>query len=378
MATKFLEPGGDATFNVASITAGGFWTSVAGATPPVVATDFVHGNHIKSILYAKTSSSLIASALADAGSRISLYIFINALPGAEADIFSLRNSTPSTMVKLRITTGGVLKITDASNTQIGSNGSTLSTGIWYRISLAYTITDTTHNRFEFFVDGVSSISITDGTISDTGSVQFRLGNLSSDTTFDLRSSDHYIDDSSSLTDTGDIWVTAKRPNADGALNQWTTQIGVGGSGYGAGHSPQVNERALDTANGWSFQDAARKFELYIIESKSEGDINITGAAIKEIMGWAYAKVGSASTGNLIAAGTAYPKSVTTSYAMYTEFTGDTTLNYPDPADANAIGFDTNTVNQLFSLAECGIIVAYIPRSVIIGISTVQGLSTITF
>jgi len=44
----FMEPGGDATFNVATTANGGFWGSTGGAG---LVTDFVHGSHIKSIKY---------------------------------------------------------------------------------------------------------------------------------------------------------------------------------------------------------------------------------------------------------------------------------------------------------------------------------------
>jgi hypothetical protein len=41
MATKFLEPGGDATFNTSAVGGGGMWFFVNNS--PAVATDFVHG-----------------------------------------------------------------------------------------------------------------------------------------------------------------------------------------------------------------------------------------------------------------------------------------------------------------------------------------------
>ena len=80
MATTFLEPGGDADFLVG--TTNGFWGSVNGQAT-AVATDFVHGGHIKSIKYAANTSQVAvtpAATLADAGSRISFYIYLVALP----------------------------------------------------------------------------------------------------------------------------------------------------------------------------------------------------------------------------------------------------------------------------------------------------------
>ena len=72
--TKFLEPGGDATFNVATTTNGGFWEGEASGT---LATDFVHGTHIKSIKYAIGATSRMTtptSVVSTTGSGISFYM----------------------------------------------------------------------------------------------------------------------------------------------------------------------------------------------------------------------------------------------------------------------------------------------------------------
>ncbi len=350
MATKFLEPGGDATFDFT------LWPGSSGGS--VIASDIVHGTHPRSIQAVANVVNYVATAaavVADAGGRYSFFVYVTALPGATTTLASLVDSGGGTVASLRLTSAGVLQAW-SNSAQIGTNGATLSTGQWYRISLAWTITSTTVNRFEVWVDGSSSISITNATLGGTGVSRFRAGNISGNATFDARFSDFYIDDSAALTDTGTVWVTAKRPNANGASNQWTTQIGAGGSGYGTGHSPQVNERALSATNGWSIQNAATQTEEYTIEGAATGDIDISGASIVDYMGWVRAKVGVASVGHLIAGGNAATINVTTSYASYTFIRGSTTY----PSGTDAIGMDTNAVNQLFSLVECGIVVAYIP------------------
>lgn len=360
MATKFLEPGGDATFNAVAGVNGGFWSSGI-AQSGAIATDFVHGKHKKSIQYGANAVNVNITpdgVVADSGSRVSYYLYINALPNANCTTLSIAQSIGvNPQIKMRITSAGVLILVDSNNTQIGSNGPTLSTGIWYRICLAYTITSTTVNRFELFVNGISGISITNATIINTGSSAVQIGNSSGNAVYDIRCSDFYIDDSNSLKDTGDIWVTAKRPVANGTANQWTTQIGAGSSGYGSGHSPQVNERALSNTNGWSIQNAAKKTEEYSIEAKNVGDIDISKATIIDYMGWVDCKVGSNSTGNIIVGGSASNIAVTTTENLFTKIKGSSTY----PTGNTDIGMDTNTVNQLFSLYECGIIVAYIPR-----------------
>src|SRR5262249_48208692 len=95
-------------------------------------------------------------------------------------------------------------------------------------------------------------------------------------------------------------------------------------------------------------------EEYSIESSSTGDIDISTATVVDYMGWVYTKVASASTGNIIVGGTTSNISVTTNYKMFTQAKGSTTY----PAGNTDIGMDTNNINQLFILAECGIMVAY--------------------
>lgn len=352
MAVKFLEPGGDATFNVAITTSNGFWDTTASGT---IATDFVHGGHIKSIKYALNTNQqcVKTSGIADAGTRASFYIYLNALPNATASIIGIGN------MRIRLTSGGVLQLWNGTTAQVGSNGSTLSTGIWYRISLAYTITSTSVNRFEQFLNGVSDISVTNATVV-TGGISFAIGNLSTNTTLDMRSSDHYVDDSSALTDPGNIWVTAKRPNANGTTNGFTTQIGSGGSGYGTGHSPQVNERALSTTNGWSITSFGATTEEYNIESQSTGDIDISTATIIDYMGWVSEGDGGSRVNSIIVNG------VSSNFtsgggvsAIYTKIVGSST--YPAGTGAD-IGMTGAGNIDTYSLFECGIVVAYIPAA----------------
>lgn len=356
MATKFLEPGGDATFNVAATNAGGLWSSVSGVS---LASDFVHGGHLRSIKFNTGVNSFVfapASIMSNAGTRISFYIYMNALPGATTQFFD--NQSPW---NVRITSGGILQMYNAVPTQLGINGThTLSAGRWYRISLAYTITDTTTNRFELFVDGDSDISITNATLTSATTGGLVIGNRGSDATFDLRVSDIYVDDSSSLTDTGDVWVTAKRPNANGTANELTTQVGAGGSGYGSGHSPQVNERALSTTNGWSVvAPGSTTTEEYTIESASTGDIDISGTTIVDYVGWVSVGRDAAdlASGTIIVGGTTFSISYTTTATVIFKVKGSSTY----PAGNTDIGVTVSGgTAATCALYECGILVAYIP------------------
>jgi hypothetical protein len=358
MATTFLEPGGDADFALA--TTNGFWDFQFQFQ---VATDFVHGNHVKSLKSpANTITGLRTKvgSLADTGSRVSFYIYFTALPAVSRNFAGVFQSGGTPIVYVYLTTGGVLQLRNSAGTQIGSSGSTLSTGVWYRISLAYTITSTTVNRFELFLNGSTNVSVTNTTLTNVTSSLFSFVNENApqDTTMDYRISDIYIDDSSSLTDTGDIWVTAKRPNADGSLNNFSTQIGSGGSGYGSGHSPQVNERALSTTNGWSAVVVGSAVtEEYNIESKSQGDIDISTATIIDYLGWVSAKALTSETAQIVVDGASTNVSLTTTITLFTKIKGST--SYPAGTGAD-IGLTTSTTVTTVSLHECGVIVAYTP------------------
>jgi hypothetical protein len=357
MAVTFLEPGGDATFNVADKTHGGLWSFVSGAA---VATDFVHGGHINSIKYRPNLTDQVDTentALADTGARLSVYIYLVALPNATSKIIGDDNNN---VFSIRLTSAGVVQLfTDSIDAQLGGNGPTLSTGIWYRISLAYTVTSLTVNRFELFVNGVSAISVTNATLSHTNSKILYIANYQHNPTLDFRSSDHYADNSNSLTDPGDVWVTAKRPNANGTTNGFTTQIGAGGSGYGSGHSPQINERPTSTTNGWSITTAGSAItEEYNIEGKATGDINISNiSTVVDYMGWVNTTALIAETGQIIVNGVASNISITTAGKVFTQMAGSTT--YPAGTGTD-IGIITSTTVTTVSLYECGIIVGYIP------------------
>lgn len=360
MATKFLDPGGDAAFgDHTSSPRVDFWDG--NQSTPTVVTDFVHGGHIRSTRFTPNALSTIykSSIGAAAGTRVSIYLYIAALPtSSTATFLGMENGGGgATCCKLRLTTGGVLQLWEAS-AQIGSNGATLSTGTWYRISLALTVTSTTVNRFEVFVDGISSISVTNATITNIVPTALRLGNHDTNVALDTRVSDIYVDDSATLVDTGNIWVTAKRPNANGTLINWTTQIGAGGSGYGSGHSPQVNERPLSTTNGWSTTTSSTR-EEYNIESASTGDISTTGSTYRDLMGWWFCQASSAvgSFSFIVDNVTIGTSLVPTSPTMILKYAGQTTFPAGTGTD---VGIISASGSATFSLYECGVVVAYIP------------------
>jgi len=229
------------------------------------------------------------------------------------------------------------------------------------LSFAWTITSSSVNEFRVFKDGVLDISATNGTLAFVTTADAQFGNGSSDTTLDFRSSDHYIDNSTSLTDTGNIWVTAKRPNANGTTNGFTTQIGSGGSGYGTGHSPQVNERALSTTNGWSMIGAGSAVtEEYNVEAATVGDVSLPYYyTIIDYEGWASMSSLAGETAQLILNGVNYPKAITSTNTLYIATTTSQSGAYVNGTGAD-IGIQTATSLTTVTLNEAGVLVAFIP------------------
>ncbi len=387
MSTKFLEPGGDSTFtiNATNSNNGGFWSPNGFAGTPTIYTDHVHGAHIKSVgptIGGNDGFYSPAGTCADAGTRGNIWYYCVAKPSGAGNVagkvFQIDDGSINQVLVLGMTSAGVIKLLDGANTQIGSNGPTLSTGQWYRINLSYTITSTTVNRFElkvFSSDGLTSvgtISATNATLNNIGTNNFGIQGTS-DAAYDFRVSDFYIDNSSALTDPGNIWVTAKRPNANGTTNGFTTQIGSGGSGYGTGHSPQVNERAISTTNGWSKVGAgSATTEEYNIESTSAGDIDISAATIIDWLGWVYISSLVGETGNIILNGSNVSQAITSSTRIYTAIKGSAT--YPAGSGTD-IGFQTDTSLTTVSLYDCGVIVAYIPAILAVSISVSDSISS---
>lgn len=361
MIATFLEPGGDADFLVA--TTNGFWAGLSGGV--AVATDFVHGGHIKSIQI-PASATLAENILskddvvAQAGGRVSFFNYFVALPtAAKSQIFGFKSTGGINPVfNLYLTSAGILQLWKGTSSQLGGNGPVLTTGRQYRISMAYTITSTTVNSIRVYVDSVLYINVNNITLTSILPSALYFGRSGIDATLDIRLSDIYADKSTALTDPGNIWVTVKRPNANGTTNGFTTQIGSGGSGVGSGHSPQVNERALNTANGWSMIGAGSAVtEEYNIEGKAGGDIDISLATIIDWLGWASMSSLVAETVNMILDGASVAQAITSTISLYVQLKGSAT--YPAGTGAD-IGIQTDTSLTTVSLYECGIIVAYIP------------------
>lgn len=285
-----MESGSDATFGLE------FWSSKTGSTsdstqaktgPRSVKCDSGAGNLAASVGQ--------ANVLADAGRRISFWVRFTDLPNSTTSIYTQPPPVGNNHFKLKITSAGVLQLFDgrsaAANTQIGSDGSTLSTGVWYRICIAYTITNGTTNEIRVFLNGSLDISVSNGANVGTGTTTLTLGWAQiPGANKVLNLDDVYIDDSSALTDTGDIRVTAKLPNAEN-VNNFDTAIG---NARGTTDYNNVNERALSETNGWRHDALTVVNENYGIQNAATGDVDLTDATLVARTAWLWAKRDSAA------------------------------------------------------------------------------------
>lgn len=368
--TKFLDPGGDATGNVLAGSSGGLWTTVNVLANVTASTSVVHGNHHYAIKVASTAATnpyfTRTGILADAGRRISFYLNIDTIPNANLKMNPVEIDTAAlaTSFGVTITSAGKLAIYNKTNAVVSTGATVLSTSTWYRICVVYTITSASVNTITVYLNGVSEVTATNlsATVS-TSNASFGFSEtVYGATGVNMYYSDIYVDDGTS-GDTGDTWVTAKRPFSNGTSNQFTIQTGSGGSGYGTGHAPQVNERPLSTANGWGIGASTAATEEYTIEGKSVGDIDISTATIIDFIGWACCAFTTTLTVNkLIVAGVA--TTVTIGAGTNVVFLAAGSSIYP--AGNTDIGFQaTSGSSSTFVLYECGIMVAYIPGAVVV-------------
>jgi hypothetical protein len=361
----WLEPGGDADFGI------GLWTGTTGTAPTVV-QDFVHGFHQYSIQPSTSASGAVyrtgAFVTSSPWNDCSVWVYFNALPSSGVtQLFGADKTVGGTHVwAVQITSGGVLQFIDAaSGTQIGSNGATLTTGVWYRISVIAGIGNTsgTGNLLTVYVNGVSSITASAFAITNIGAGVFWLGTVNASNTCDVRYSDiwTYTGGASNVADPGNLWVTAKRPVSNGTTNGFTTQIGSGGSGYGSGHAPQVNERPASTTNGWSMVGAGSAVtEEYTIEGQSVGDVSIVGATQLFVSGWIYASSLAGETANTIINNVATGTAALTSTPTFFTLIATATATYP--VGGTDIGIKTTTALTTVSLYECGILIGFVPSA----------------
>lgn len=373
MTVLFMEPGSAATQDM-SLWPGGSGTSGTGA---VTSDAQAIKGSVRSIKFANLAANDQAYVVDnvtpnDAGRRGSFYFRTAGVRHNEDSIVRLQTGVNVCWGVYISDATFKLRVHNQFSGNIAEGTTVISANTDYRISWAYTVTDSTHWTLEVYLDGTIEISISNpGVNIATGGNELHYGIFglfsATNATQEFRIAHIVTDDGT----TGDMWngvapaagqpqigVTAKLPIANGSANGFTTQIGAGGSGVGTGHAPQVNERPRSDTNGWSLNTASAVTEEYSIQAASAGDIDVSAnITFIDFMGWIRAKTtGGTRTCSIVVGGVSSNISVTTSSATYTKIAGSTTY----PTGNTDIGMISAAVSDTYSLYECGIVVAYQP------------------
>ena len=292
----------------------------------------------------------------DAGGRVSAWVrFASVSPAANSPFVVLVNAAGTAIVQLALTTGGKLNINPVGATSV--NGTTiLKTNVWYRVTMTWVLTSTTVFEVRAYLSGAQeAVSKNNGTMTNVSSNGFRLvSNSAAGANFVMNADDAYCDDGIDLSDTGNIGVTAKLPNANNT-NNFNTAVGAAP----ANRWTNVNERPDSTTNGWEETTVTATQENYGIESAKQGDYDITNFNLVARMAWilskrstpaatleAHANNTGAATGTTMTLG---PIAVTAGQLMVVAFAdrvGGGTPTIADNLDGNAwttLGPTTSTV-----------------------------------
>jgi hypothetical protein len=283
MAGVFSEPGSDATGDLT------FFTATVGTVVSSTTQARTGSRSFKCDSMASAVSYLRKDGImADAGRRVTAAFYFEHFFDAEQGIMTV--ATTASAFSVRVSSTGVLQLWN-STVQIGSNGSTLSIGQWYRVTLAYIVTSTTVNEFRIYLNdsAVADISVSNATLTITSADRLRLGwgAGTGSTNRIVYVDDICVDDSTSLAAfSGDIHITNGHAAALNT-NNFDTGIGSGTNRY-----DRVSEVPYSETNGWQHAAATDVQENYGLQTASAGDEDLTGATLISRTAWLIGKRGA--------------------------------------------------------------------------------------
>lgn len=306
----------------------------------------------------------------DTGTRISFGFRFNGslagVAGVGSGFCDIQQNGANDIYTFTLNSTGKIVISGNSTTY-GTGTTTLTQNTDYRISIAYTITSTTVNTCQVYINGVLELSVTNVTLIGTGSATLYLnaGYLNSVANLTNYFAHIYVDSGTS-GDVGNVRVTAKRPSANGTTNNFTGS-GTPNPSFGTGNARYVNYRPLQTATAdvaVSVAGTART-EEYDIEAESSGDNDVTGSTFLGYMGWIYAKSSTSEVGSLLVNNIEAPIPLTSTTAIFWGANGDAT--YPAGSGTD-IGLVTTTATSTVTMYDAGMLIAYIPVSLPTGVA----------
>ncbi len=300
--------------------------------------------------------------LADAGRRISFRVRFDATPAAGGAIINLTQAGGSNVFNLVLTTGQKLTLTPVGATAV-TGATVLATNTWYRITIAYTITNTTTFRFDVFINGLIEGSATAGTLTNVTSSTFRCTAAATfGTNVNVWFDDIYIDDGTDYADPGTIdpfclRVTAKRPNANGSTVTFDTTTTTTNSGYGTGNSIYLNQRPLLTTGARRQNATGTASDRYTIEDAVTGDLSLVGYTLRGYLAWL--QCSGVSTDQIYKNGAAVTPDNATIGSALVYWSATTSALYPSNQDA--IGMHRPTSSATDAIFNEGGIVLVIDR-----------------
>lgn len=192
------------------------------------------------------------SAVSNSEAFVRIYVNFTTLPGVTTEIISAYDSVGvSQQACICVTSAGVIQLrqTTPAGTQIGSNGPTLSTGVWYRIE--WDVSGGSGNAImKAYVDGVNFASSTTATVGTFDAIY--LGNPGTSATMNLFYDDWAINDTSGANQTGlpgAGQIEHLKPDSAGDNNGWLVQ--VGGTAGSSNNFTRVNETTPDDATSYN-------------------------------------------------------------------------------------------------------------------------------
>jgi hypothetical protein len=293
----FLEPGTSATQDVTLL---GTVVGTCTSTTTVVKTSPRSVNCVSS--GAGSVSSVGGAWITDQHFRFQMY-WQQDLPTGDLIIAMLRPNVGGSNLSVNgvITSSGTFKVCTGTGTSTCSSasGSSVTANTVHRYGLLATISSSTSFTIKVQLDGTTILTVTNANITladcsggvvcdnEIGWITDSVGNSKN-----INISDVYLDTDSSLTDPGDIRVTAKLPASNG-----TNEFNAGISAAPANRWEEVDDRPVSVTSGWVNNDTDSGAENFGIQAASAGDVNLTGATIYGYSAWlAYAVTNSGLTG----------------------------------------------------------------------------------
>lgn len=322
-------------------------------------------------LPAASAWTTVQAALADAGRRITLRRRIAAYPtaGGFGFLFNVKVTGGGTRITaVSIDSSGHLGLSSSASANYATGTTVVPLNTWCTVTLAYTITSTTVNRFKIYltIDGTpgttTEVDATNVTLPVTGSADTDIG-LTNATSAGANliswCSSIYIDDDATLADPGDLRCTHKAYLGTGeglGTNAYDTLLGTAvitlGSRYIA-----MSERPNNDSNGRQHAATGQQSETYAIQDAATGDAALGAGTLVGWQAWVRVKTASSSSVSAIVDnGSVSTLSTTTTITNFYHAT--TSATYP----TGRFGVrSTGTTTDSF-FYEGGVTMVYLPAT----------------